>query len=464
MPDPSAIDQFRQSLTGPLLAPDDGDYDEVRAVWNGMIDRRPALIARCADEDDVVAAVNFARDHELLVSVRCGGHSVAGKSVCDSGLMIDLSAMNAVTIDPDAKTARVEGGARLGDLDAAAQQFGLATTAGIVSETGVGGLTLGGGLGFLARRFGLTVDNLLAADVVTASGERIRASMSENADLFWALRGGGGNFGIVTAFEFRLHEVGPEVLVGQAFYPLEDTREVLRFYRDVMADAPDELAMYALVVTVPPVEPFPETHQGTPAILLLACHSGDPEDGARTLAPLGDFGEPILRVIQPMEYTALQQSFNAGTPDGQRYYWKSHFHRELSDAAIDTFVESVTTLPGPFSIVGFEPLGGAAGRVEADETAFAHRDAEFALGIWSGWADPAADEDAIAWTRKVYTAMAPYSTGGVYSNYMADDDDGRSAAAFAENFGRLARVKSAYDPANFFRVNQNIVPAGTDAD
>lgn len=458
MLDRSAIDEFRSSLKGQLVLPADADYDEVRSVWNGMIDRRPALIARCLGADDVVRAVNFARDQGLPVSVRCGGHSVAGKSVCDDGLMIDLSQMNTVSVEPEARTARVDGGAMLGNLDAETQKFGLATTAGIVSETGVGGLTLGGGLGYLARRFGLTSDNLLGADVVTASGEQILASATENPDLFWALRGGGGNFGIVTSFEFRLHEVGPEVLVGQAFYPLEATAEVLRFYRDSMHDAPDELASSAFAVTVPPVEPFPEEYQGKPSIALLSCYSGDLEEGKAVLAPLETFGDPILRFVQPMPYTALQQAFNEGAPNGQRYYWKAQFQRELSDEAIDTFAGHVTSLPGPFSIVGFEPMGGAVNRVGATDTAFPHRSAEFSLGIWSGWADPGDDEAAIAWTRKLYEAMTPFSTGGVYSNYMDGDEDGRAMEAFADNLERLKVIKAEYDPDNFFNANQNIVP------
>ena len=458
MLDRSAIDDFRNSLKGLLVLPEDADYDEVRTVWNAMIDRRPALIARCLSADDVVNAVKFARAQELSVSVRCGGHSVAGKSVCDDGLMIDLSQMNSVTIDPEARTARVDGGAMLGNLDAAAQKFGLATTAGIVSETGVGGLTLGGGVGYLARRFGLTSDNLLGADVVTAAGDQIRASATENPDLFWALRGGGGNFGIVTSFEFRLHEVGPEVLVGQAFYPLEATAEVLRFYRDSMSDAPDELCSSAFAVTVPPIEPFPEEYQGKPAIVIVSCYSGDLEEGKAVLAPLEAFGDPILRFVQPMPYTALQQAFNEGTPNGQRYYWKAQFQGELSDEAIDTFTEHVTSLPGPFSIVGFEPMGGAINRVDATDTAFPHRGAEFSLGIWSGWADPADDEAAIAWTRKLYEAMTPFSMGGVYSNYMDSDEDGRAVAAFADNLERLKVIKARYDPDNFFNANQNILP------
>jgi FAD/FMN-containing dehydrogenase len=454
----SPIDQLRESLKGDLVLPDDADYDQVRAVWNGMIDRRPALIARCVDADDVVASVNFAREQNALVSVRCGGHGVAGKAVVDDGLMIDLSPMNDVSVDVRGRRARVEGGARLGNLDAATLPHGLATTAGLVSETGVGGLTLGGGVGYLARRFGLTVDNLLEAEVVTAAGTKVRARADENPDLFWALRGGGGNFGVVTAFHFRLHPIDPEVIVGQAFHPLEDAAAVLRYYRELMTDAVDELAVYALVVNVPPVDPFPASAHGRPCIALVGCYSGDHDTGKELLAPLQGFGNPILAFVQPMPYVALQQAFNDGTPDGARYYWKSHFLHELSDAAIDAFVEHVTELPGPFSMAGFEPMGGAINRVDAAATAIPHRDAQFALGVWAGWAEPDDDDDAIAWTRGVHAAMAPFSTGGVYTNYLDQDDDGRIPAAFADNLERLERVKAKYDPDNFFRANHNIRP------
>jgi FAD/FMN-containing dehydrogenase len=457
--DVSAIEVFRSSFNGRVLSPDHEDYDAARAVWNGMIDRRPALIAFCADTDDVIAAVRFADDQGLRVTARCGGHSVAGKAVCDDGLVIDLSAMNGVSVDVEGRTAIVQGGARLGEVDTATQPFGLAVPAGIVSETGVGGLALGGGLGYLGRRYGLTADNLLAAEVVTAAGEVVRASSDENADLFWALRGGGGNFGIVTSFEFRLREVGPEVLVAQAFYRLEDARAVLGFYRDLTGQAPDELAVYALVVNVPPVEPFPEENQGWPAIALVCCYSGDHDDGREVLAPLEAFGDPIFRFVAPMPFVDLQQSFNAGVPDGGRYYWKSHFHRRLSDECLDTFAEQVTDLPGPFSIVGFEPMGGAINRVDPAETAFPHRDVEFALGVWCGWVDPENDEAAIAWARGVHRAMTPFATGGVYSNYLDQDDIAEADASFAANLDKLRRIKAKFDPDNFFGGNQNISPA-----
>ncbi len=463
MSDSISVEAFRNSFTGEVVTAADPNFDETRAVWNGMIDRRPAVIARCADAESVVQAIRFAQEQRLSVSVRGGGHGVAGKAICDGGLVIDLAPMNSVRIDAEARTASVGGGARLADLDAATQAFGLATPAGIVSETGVGGLTLGGGVGYLARRFGLTIDNLLSAEVVTANGERIRADANEHSDLFWALRGGGGNFGVVTSFEFRLHAVGPNVLVGQAFYPITDTIDVLRFYRDFTTDADDELAVYALAVTVPPIEPFAEEYQGKPAIAIVACHSGDEAKGRKALAPLQEFGEPIFRFVEPMPYVALQQSLNAGAPNGQRYYWKSHFMRELSDEAINNFAARVQSLPGPFSIVGFEPMGGAINRVDAGATAFPHRDTRYALGVWSGWVSPDNDDNAIEWTRGVHEAMVPYSTGGVYSNYLDQDDDAKSSEAFADNLARLGRVKAVYDPNNFFQANHNIQPVTGDS-
>jgi FAD/FMN-containing dehydrogenase len=456
----SSIHRLRETFKGRLLAPDHDDYDGARAVWNGMIDRRPALIAGCVDEDDVVTAVAFARQQGLRISVRCGGHSVAGKAVCEGGLMIDLTAMNKVVVDKEAMTVTVQGGAQLGDVDAATQAFGLATPAGIVSETGVGGLTLGGGVGYLSRRFGLTADNLRSAEMVTADGERIRASSSENPDLFWALRGGGGNFGIVTSFEFRVHELGPEVLVGQAFYRIEERRAVLGFYRDLTVKAPDELAAYALVVNAPPVEPFPQELHGRPVIAIVCCYSADHEEGRQVLAPLEAFGDPVVRFVAPMPFVELQQSFNAGVPAGARYYWKTHFHRELSDEALDTFADNVATLPGPLSIVGFEPMGGAISRVGAQDTAFPHRDVAFALGVWCGWVDPADDEQAIAWARKVHRAMTPFATGGAYSNYLDQDDTEQMDAAFSANLERLQQVKAKFDPDSFFGGNQDIPPAG----
>ncbi len=456
--DTSKVNELNKTFNGQLIQPGDSSYDESRKVWNAMVDRCPAIIAQCKNADDIINAVNFARENELVVAVKGGGHSVAGRSVCEGGLMIDLSGMRDVKVDPQKKIAHVSGGATLADLDAATQEHGLATTGGLVSETGVAGLTLGGGIGYLARKFGLTVDNLLAVDVITADGKLIHASDEENPDLFWAVRGGGGNFGIVSSFQFQLHEVGPDVLTAQIFYPLDRAVDVFHAYRDLMANAPDELACYALVVNVPPVEPFPEEYHSKPAALLLACYSGDHEQGLKLLKPLQELGNPILNVVTPIPYAKLQQSFDAGNPAGGRYYWKGDYLSEISDDAIDTLVSFLDNIPGAFSMVGIEPMGGAISRVDPSATAFAHRDVNFSLGIWAGWTDPSDDEKIIAWTRRFHEAMKPYATGGVYTNYLDDDDDNRVKRAYGDNHDRLRKVKTKYDPDNFFRQNHNISP------
>ena len=447
----STTEQLENALRGDLILPGEPAYDEARAVWNGMIDRRPALIVRCNGAADVRAAVNFAREHDLSLSVRAGGHNVAGKAVCDDGLVLDVSPMRAVQVNPDAQTARVEPGATWGDFDGEAQSFGLATTGGVDSRTGVAGLTLGGGIGYLARKHGLAIDNLLAVDVVTADGELRRASEHKNEDLFWALRGGGGGVGVVTGFEFQLHEVGPDVQVAQSYLPFADARGALTFYRDLMAEAPDELACYAMILRVPPVEPFPVAHHGEITVALVACYAGALADGESVLGPLQSYGEPILNFVQPMPYTVLQQSFDAGTPDGERYYYKSQYLAELTDEAIDAIVAQVEPLPGPYTIVGLEPLGGAIARVEATETVFANRDALFNFSVWGGWSDPADDEQIISWTRTFHEAMMPYGTGGAYLNYLDRDDELRLTDAYRDNYERLDTIRKAWDPDGVFQ-------------
>lgn len=459
-PGESAIDRFATALGGRLVRPGDHDYDEVRAVWNGMFDLRPAMIACCESAADVVRAVDFARENDLPTVVRAGGHSVSGKSTCEGGLVIDLSPLNGVEVDPNRKIARVEGGALGRDFDQATQAHGLAATMGTDSTTGVAGLTLGGGIGFLSRSCGVASDNLVAADLVLADGSIVHASESENNDLLWALRGGGGNFGIVTSFEFRLYEVGPEVLVAQIFHPLDDAGEVLRAYRDFMLEAPDELGCYALVVNVPPVEPFPEAYHGKPAVALVACYAGSVEDGQSALAPLGKIGNPIVNAVVPMPYAALQQAFDAGNPAGKRYYWKSQYLKELSDGAIDVLTRRAGGLPGPFSAIFLEPMGGAVNRVDPKATAYPHRDAAYNLGISAGWEGAENDEAAIAWARQLHRELETYSTGGVYVNYLDRDDGARLESAYGENWLRLRQVKAKYDPDNFFNSNQNIGPQG----
>ena len=464
MPDKQTIEQFADTIRGPVFEPGDPGYEEARSVWNGMIDRHPALVARCTGAADVISAVNFARENTLPLSVKAGGHSYAGHAICEDGLVIDLTRMNGVHVDPERKRARVQPGATWGDFDHEAQAFGLATTGGVDSRTGVAGLTLGGGVGYLARKHGLAVDNLVAADIVTASGQLLHASEDENPDLFWALRGGGGNFGVVTSFEFQLHDLGPEVLVAQLFYPYADARDVLRFYRDFMTEAPDEVACYAFIIGVPPVAPFPEEYHGKPAPALLGCYTGPVEAGEAAMAPLASFGDPMFRLIQPMPYTALQQSGDALYPDGARYYAKSHYLAELSDEAIDVLVSHSETLPGSFTAPFLEPMGGAANRVDPTATAFPHRHAPFNFAISTGWTDPADDEELIAWTRQFYEAMAPFSTGGVYANYLdprydEKDLEQRVHSAYGKNYERLKRVKAKYDPDNLFHINQNVEPA-----
>jgi len=334
----------------------------------------------------------------------------------------------------------------------------MATPVGIVSKTGIAGLTLGGGIGYLARKHGLTIDNLLSVDLVTVNGDLISASETENSDLFWALRGGGGNFGVVTSFEFKIHEVGPEIMVAQVFYPIEDAKQVLKFYREFTSNATDEMAGYALVVRVPPVDPFPEALRGKTAIALVVSFAGSLAEGAKALKPLESFGDPILRAIMPMPFLTLQTSFDLGNPNGMRYYWKAHYIDHLSDQAIDVFVDHTSHLPGPLSIVGFEPFGGAITRVEENATAFPQRSASYVLGIWSGWIEASNDEKIIKWTRDLYFKMTPFASGGVYSNYLDNDDSDKINSAFGSNYKRLRAIKAKYDPNNFFSNNQNIKP------
>ena len=458
MLDQTTIQKFSQTLSQPLIMPFDPGYDEGRSIWNGMVDKRPAMIAKCLNADDIKNCVNFARRNDLLVSIKGGGHNVAGRAVCDGALMIDLSQMNAIVVDPTQRTARVESGATIGELDVATQKFGLATPVGIVSKTGIAGLTLGGGNGHLGRKHGLTIDNLLSVELVTAKGDLISANDTENSDLFWALRGGGGNFGVVTSFEFKLHKIGPEIMTAKVFYPIEDAKQVLRFYREFTSDAPDELAAYALIVTVPPVDPFPESLQGKTAILLLVSYAGSLDDGQVALEPLEKFGNPFLRAIMPTSFIELQTSFDKSSPHGIRNYWKAHYIDHLSDEAIDVLIDHCHDIPGPFTVIGFEPFGGAIARVEESATAFPQRSASYILGLFSGWIDSEDDEKNINWTRELYNKMTPFTSGGAYSNYLDNDDNDKVSTSYGANYSRLQEVKNKYDPKNFFRLNQNIIP------
>lgn len=447
----AAVDAFKASLRGELLRAGDASYDEARKVWNGMIDKRPALIARCAGVADVISAVNFARTHQLLVSVRGGGHNVPGNAVCDGGLMIDLAPMRSIRVDPVRRTARAEGGVIWGEFDRETQAFGLATTGGSVSDTGLAGLTLGGGLGWLAGKYGLTCDNLLSADVVTADGRFLIASATEHADLFWGLRGGGGNFGIVTSFEYQLHPVGP-VLAGTVIHPFAKAKEALSFYRDCAKATPDEVNTIGGLLTSP---------DGDPVVVIAVCYTGSLDAGERVLRPLREFGPPLADQIRPMAYGEVQTLLDAATVRGRRYYIKSSFMRSISDEAIDTLIDRFATVPSPLTLTFFQQLGNAANRVGAQETAFSHRDALCEWGCLSSWLDPTADGANIRWTRELAEVMQPFSSGGAYITQMgveAEEGAERIKAAYGPNYDRLVALKNKYDPTNLFRHNQNIRP------
>lgn len=454
----ATIEDFDNRLRGGLVGPGDPPYDEARSIWNGMIDKRPALIARCTGVADVIEAVGYARKNEMFVAVRGGGHNVAGSSVCDGGLMIDLSAMNAAHVDARAGTVRVQGGATLGDLDHETQAFGLAVPGGVVSTTGVGGLTLGGGIGWLARKFGLTIDNLLSAEVVTAAGKPLRASARENPDLFWGLRGGGGNFGVVTSFEFKLHEVGPEVLFGPTIYRLEDAADALANYREFTKTAPRECCVWADLNTAPPLPFLPEAYHGTKVLTLLQFHWGDLKAGEAALAPLREFGEPIADAVGPFLFTAAQSILDEVYAKGLRNYWKAHNFGDLSGETIETLVDYAGKFPTPQSDTLISQLGGAIDDVAPDATAYPHRGAAFAVTPGARWTDPAQDEAAIAWVRQIHDALTDQASGGAYVNFITESE-GQEREAYGSNYERLAALKTEYDPTNLFRFNQNVKPS-----
>ena len=456
---PALFDSLSAALRGPVIQPADEGYDGARAVYNAMIDRRPAAIAECSDVADVMTAVRFARENGLTVAVRGGGHNAGGLGVWDDALVIDLSAMRGVTVDPEAKTVRAEGGCVWGDVDHATHAFGLATPSGILSSTGVGGLSLGGGIGYLARRFGLTVDNLLAADVVLADGSFVTATADSHPDLFWALRGGGGNFGIVTSFLFRCHDVG-DVVAGPILYDIADTSDVLRWYREVQPGLPEELSGWFALLTIPPAPPFPEELWLRKACAVVWCYTGPLDRADETMAPVREFGSPLLDGTQQVPFPALQSVFDALYPAGLQWYWRTDFFREISDAAIATHQEFGEALPTPHSTMHLYPIDGAAARVSSDATAFAYRD-----GGWSGVIvgvdpDPANAGRIKDWAVRYSEALHPTSAGGGYVNFMmAEEGSDRVRASYGQNYDRLARIKGRYDPDNFFHVNQNIPPA-----
>lgn len=444
----AAIARLRANLDGDLIQPSDPRYEEVRKVFNGMIDKRPALIVRCAAVADVIAAVELARETNMPAAVRGGGHGVTGNALCDDGLVIDLSAMKRVRVDPGNQTARAEGGTTWGDFDRETQAFGLATTGGIVPSTGIAGLTLGGGIGHLNRKYGLACDNLLSAEVVTADGRLLRASTEENADLFWGLRGGGGNFGVVTSLEYQTHPVGP-VLAGEVVYPLDQAKEVLRFYRDWSAAAPDEVRADATLLSGP---------EG-PALGVILCYCGAIEEGEKVLRPMRSCGSPLADSVAPVPYATVQNLLTEIFQPGRLHYWKAGFLQALSDEAIEALVDFfAANVPGFFAAIAIEHLGGAVSRVSPQDTAFGHRDAQHSLLVLRMWQDPADSERNIEWARRCYRTAEPFLKG-VYVNYLGDEGEARVRAAYGVNYERLRAIKNKYDPTNFFRLNQNIKPA-----
>jgi hypothetical protein len=442
------IERFQTAFRGEVIQPADSDYEKARKIWNASIDKHPGIIARCAGVADVMAAVNFARDNELLVAVRGGGHNVSGRALCDGGIVIDLSGMKGVHVNAKNHTARVQGGATLGDLDRETHVFGLAVPAGIMSKTGIAGLALGGGVGWLVRKYGLTCDNVLSFDIVTADGKPRTASSDENEDLFWALRGGGGNFGVVTSFEFRAHPVST-VLGGLIIYPRDRAAEVLRFYRDFTESAPEELTAYAALIHTP---------DGVPAVAVIGCYCGNLTEGEKVLKPLRSFSSPIVDAIQPMPFPQMQTLLDGAFPDGNYNYWKSTFLRELSDDAIAVLVEHANRATSPLSGVVIEYYGGAAGRIGVSETAFAQRQAQYSLVFLAQWTNPGESQLHIEWARALADSIRPFSSGAYYLNYLGEEGEDTIKAAFGVNYGQLIAVKKKYDSDNFFSLNQNIKP------
>jgi FAD/FMN-containing dehydrogenase len=455
-----AVENLKNLIKGDVLLQSHDQYDQARKIWNGMIDKRPALIVRCSGPGDVIDAVKFARTYDLLASVRGGGHNVSGNSLCDDGIVIDLSQMRGIRVDPKSETARAQPGATLGELDRETQVFGLAAPAGIVTTTGIAGLTLGGGFGWISRKYGLTCDNLLSVDVVTSEGEFLTASKTENEDLFWGLRGGGGNFGIVTSFEYELQSIGPMVLGGMLLHPMEEAPEFLRFYRDFIADAPDDLTVAPILRLAPPAPFLPEDVHGKPVVGVIVLHAGSIEKAEQEIAPLRQYGTPLVDGISPKPFRVLQSLLDASAQPGWNYYVKSEFLPTLSDGAIDTIVDHASRITSPQAVIAGFHLGGAISRVNEDATAYSHRDAAYSLIINCAWIDPEESEKHIQWTRAFWEALQPFSSGGAYVNFQSHDEgeDRVKATYGTAKYERLSGLKQKYDPTNFFRLNQNIKP------
>ena len=454
-----AIENLKSKVKGRVVLQSDSSYDQVRQIWNAMIERHPALIVRCAEADDVPPAIAFARENGLEISIRGGGHNIAGNALCDNGLVIDFSTMTKVRVDAEKKRAYVQPGATLADLDEATQSHGLATPVGINSTTGIAGLTLGGGFGWLTRKYGLTVDNLVSVEAVTAQGKRIRASENENADLFWAIRGGGGNFAIVTQFEFKLHEVGPEILAGLIVFPFEQAKQVLTRYREFVETAPEELNVWALLRKAPPLPFLPAEVHGKEVVVLVTFYAGDTVQGGKLIEPLRRFGAPWGEHIGALPYTQWQKAFDPLLTPGARNYWKSHNFTELGDGALDSMIEFAGKMPSSQCEIFVGLVAGAANRVRPDAMAYRHRNAKFVLNVHGRWDKRADDERCIAWARAFFQASAPYASNGAYVNFMTEEESDRVGSAYGANYDRLAQIKKQYDPDNLFHLNQNIRPS-----
>lgn len=452
------IRKIQSKVKGTIILPGDPDYDGVREIWNAMIDRRPAVIVQCKEAEDIPPVIAFARENGLDLSIRGAGHNIAGNALCDNGVMIDFSTMKNVRVDAEKRRAYVEPGATLADFDEAVQAQGLATPVGINSTTGISGLTLGGGFGWLTRKYGMTIDNLVSADVITADGKKMRASENENADMFWAIRGGGGNFGVVTQYEFKLHPVGPDILAGLLVFPYEQAKQVLTRYREFVESAPEELSVWVVLRQAPPLPFLPDDVHGEKVLVLAIFYTGDVAQGKKLIEPLRSFGDPHGEHIGVQSYIEWQKAFDPLLTPGARNYWKSHNFKELSDGALDAMIEAAGHLPSPQCEIFIGLIAGAANRVPADAMAYAHRDAKFVLNVHGRWDLAADDERCIAWARAFFEASKPYASAGAYVNFMTEDESERVAAAYGANYARVVQIKKRYDPQNVFHLNQNIKP------
>jgi FAD/FMN-containing dehydrogenase len=457
----SAIEDLKVATRGQVLLPADPGFDEARRIWNAMIDRQPAIIVRCAGVADVRRSVVFARDNGLPLAVRGGGHNIAGSAICDDGLVVDLSPMKSVRVDPVARRAYVEPGATLGDFDHEAQAFGLATPLGINSTTGVAGLTLGGGFGWLSRKYGMSVDNLVSADVITADGELLHASEDRHEDLFWAIRGGGGNFGVVTMFEFALHPVGPQVFGGLVVLPLEQAKAALVKYRAAVEAMPDELTVWVVLRLAPPLPFLPPEVHGKPIIAFAICYNGPLDDGPRAVEEVRRFGTPYGEQLGPMPYEMWQKAFDPLLTPGARNYWKSHNLAQLQDGLLDVLTDAIGKLPSPQCEIFFGAIGAQTSRVPVEAMAYANRDTNYVMNVHGRWSEPSEDAQCIAWARAFFEASAPFALGSVYVNFLTQDEAERISAAYGPNYARLVEVKNRYDPHNLFRQNQNIRPSAS---